>query len=204
MAVKNHTYWQILRRSMAFRDAGCAWQLFRALFSNILHEIGDTPIGVRRTDLWKLDPEFVPLYQDVYKRSALNAAKLYTLYALARRACRKAGDIAEFGVYRGGSARLLAKTCGRFSPSKQVLLCDTFEGMPCSDKAKDHFRKSDLHDTDFKIVQEYMADCSNIVFYKGLFSSIWSQILDRQFCFVHVDVDLYQSVYECSEFLYPV
>ena len=48
-----------------------------------------------------------------------------------------------------------------------------------------------------------MADLSNITFLPGLFSDNFQHIEGEQFCFSHVDSDLYASVKECCEFLYP-
>ena len=36
--------------------------------------------------------------------------------------------------------------------------------------------------------------CSNVQFYPGFFPDTAVSLVDQQFCFVHIDVDIYKSV----------
>jgi hypothetical protein len=49
------------------------------------------------------------------------------IYQLARQALRLPGEVAEVGVYKGGSAYLMAAI---FDPDKPIHLFDIFAGMP--------------------------------------------------------------------------
>lgn len=143
------------------------------------------------------------VYAEIKKRTALNSVKLYVLYRFAKDAVRREGDVAELGVYRGGSARLLAEIFRSKAPQKKILLCDTFEGMPPSDAKEDIFITNDLSDTDYEKVKRYMGDFGNVVFYKGAFAETFPAIPNSIFSFVHVDCDLYGSVLECCDYFYP-
>jgi O-methyltransferase len=49
------------------------------------------------------------------------------IYQLARQALRLPGEVAEVGVYKGGSAYLMDAI---FDPDIPIHLFDTFAGMP--------------------------------------------------------------------------
>jgi O-methyltransferase len=53
-----------------------------------------------------------------------------------------------------------------------------------------------------KVVQQFLSDCSNVAFYPGIFPHTTGAIEGRKFCFVHIDVDLCQSVENCLKFFY--
>ena len=86
--------------------------------------------------LWRLvrfDPtlafgseEFRRLYAQAEPRTLVGKARCLWLWRLAKFTAGKEGEIAEVGVYKGGTARILARAC----PQKTVHLFDTFAGMP--------------------------------------------------------------------------
>jgi hypothetical protein len=110
------------------------------------------------------------------------------------------GDIAEIGVYKGGSAKLICEAKGR----KSLHLFDTFEGLPHVSEQKDSLR---FHKNQYKCSIEYVKNLlskyQNVFFYKGIFPSTADPVSKRQFSFVHLDVDLYESTKNCLEFFYP-
>ena len=81
--------------------------------------------------------------------------KSYGVYQLLRLALRLEGDCYEFGCYRGYSAAFLAETMQVLNVrNKKIVLFDTWEGMPSSDKAADSFyRSGDFADTALETVQ---------------------------------------------------
>jgi hypothetical protein len=120
------------------------------------------------------------------------------LYQLAKYANAKDGEIAEVGVYKGGTGKLIAKAC----PDKIVHLFDTFSGMPREDSSIDHHTEGDFSDTCLASVEKFLKGCDNIVFHPGFFPSTGHCVKDRSFCFAHIDVDIYKSVTHCLEFFY--
>ncbi|MFA5750437.1 MAG: TylF/MycF/NovP-related O-methyltransferase [Candidatus Shapirobacteria bacterium] len=110
------------------------------------------------------------------------------------------GDVAEAGVYRGGSAERMAE---KMYGGKTLHLFDTFAGMPETNKDLDKHRKNDFNDVTLEKVKEDMKRFSFITFHEGLFSDTLKEVEEKKFCFIHVDCDLYSSVKECCEFFYP-
>jgi predicted O-methyltransferase YrrM len=126
---------------------------------------------------------------------------LYAVYGLE-------GDMAEFGVWKGGSAKLIAS---HMNPRKTLFLFDTFEGIPEhtvgpkdeNDKLSGAFK----HQTSINIVKSYLSEYkNNIELVPGVFPESldsMEMLYDQVFSFVHVDVDTYVSTKEALKFFYP-
>ena len=123
----------------------------------------------------------------------------HQIYLAVKKTEKINGDIAEVGVYKGGSAKLICEIT-----NKQVHLFDTFEGLPELSKfdRPDQFHKGD-YNASFSAVKNYLKDCSNVHLYKGLFPTTAENIENKKFSFVHLDVDLYQSTLDCLKVFYP-
>lgn len=110
-----------------------------------------------------------------------------------------AGEVAEVGVYKGGTAKLICD-----NTSKRVLLFDTFEGMPKVNPMLDIHKQGDFADTSMDHVTKVLGISNNYALYKGVFPrENWEYAAHLRFSFVHLDVDIYDSVKECLEFFYP-
>lgn len=111
------------------------------------------------------------------------------------------GDVAEVGVYKGGTAFLIAALT-----DKPLHLFDTFKGMP---KVSEHdlHHEGDFADTDAHEVNGFVSSArpgnNHISVNEGLFPESAWLVTERKFSFVHIDVDIYQSVKDCLEFFYP-
>jgi len=123
------------------------------------------------------------------------------LYQLAKLTKKIIGDVAEVGVYKGGTAKLLAETF--FEDKKIIHLYDTFRGMPPTTDVDLHF-EGNFDDVTFKKVQRYLWEYNyKTKFYVGIFPSTFNLQSQLLYCFVHVDCDLYASVKACCEIFYP-
>lgn len=155
---------------------------------------------------WLAQGEFSEIYQVIKNQTTLDKARCYTLYALASQAVHAEGAIWECGVYRGGTALLLAELRKRHgsSPSDGALrLFDTFEGMPVSDPEKDTYRVDSFADTSYEHVAKLVNDFSFVHLHKGTIPETFLGLEDEKISFAHIDVDQYQSVRDCLEFIYP-
>ncbi len=129
----------------------------------------------------------------------LKNQEAFLIYKMVRKSEKISGDIAEVGVYKGGSAKLIKE-----STKKTIHLFDTFEGLPSSsgNDKKDKFKMGELS-ASLESVKHYLNSYNNIYFYKGLFPSTSGPVSDKKFSFVHLDVDLYESTMDCLKFFYP-
>lgn len=108
------------------------------------------------------------------------------------------GDFAEVGVFRGGSARLIAEV----KKERALHLFDTFEGLPSTD-AIDQYVESGSMQSVLDNVKNKLRKFPKVYFYKGLFQNTSLKIRNKKFAFVHIDVDLFSSTKTCLEFFYP-
>jgi hypothetical protein len=132
-------------------------------------------------------------------RLLLNGCEAYQLMEVARATERVAGDLAEVGVFSGGSARLICHVKGE----RTLHLFDTFEGLPepTADDGQSTFWASEFS-AQIEAVRAYLAKYKNVSIYKGLFPDTAGPVADRKFSFVHLDVDLYESTKASLEWFY--
>ena len=152
--------------------------------------------------LWDDDQTFVAESTAAEGRSLVDRVRLYMLYQLALQTADLPGDAAEVGVYQGGTAKLLGPNFAR--SGKTLHLFDTFAGMPPTDPSRDWHKAGDFADTSLQEVQKFLTDAGDLQFHPGSFpSSVTQAVSERTFGFVHVDVDIHQSVLDCCDFFYP-
>jgi hypothetical protein len=126
----------------------------------------------------------------------------YNIYTLAKATARLPGALAEAGVFRGGSAKILCSVKG----DSPLYLFDTFEGMPEVNPATDgNFSEGIFSDTRYEEVVAYLSAYPNVHFYKGYFpdSAIGQEPEKQSYRFVHLDLDIYESTYRALGFFYP-
>lgn len=189
--------------SPTLRNPKALYTLLKNILNNLVNEIIYFPFGTRKTSLWEEDKTFCRIYSEIKNVSMSSPIRLYSLYQLAKSCLNIEGDVAELGVYKGGSAKLLSKVFKTSNSSKKLHLLDTFEGFIETSKVNDLHRKGDFKNTSVDKVKSYLSDCENFIIYKGLFSETLPKINSTLFSFVHIDADLYSSIKECCDFFYP-
>ncbi len=133
-------------------------------------------------------------------RSLVPLAAKYILYSTALDAIRRCdGSLAECGVYKGGTAKILAE----LAPERPLYLFDTFVGMPDTDPARDLHKAGDFSDTTLASVQQYLAVHANVRCAPGLVPQSLEIVRDEFFSFVHIDLDIYTAIKGACEFFYP-
>src|SRR4051812_29160370 len=120
------------------------------------------------------------------------------IFRTARSVANIAGDMAEVGVYRAASSKIIREA----ESEKTFHLFDTFAGLPKSNKEDELFYEG-LYKSSLEDVQKYLSGYRNLHFYKGLFPDTAGPIKDLSFSFVHLDVDLYESTHNALEFFWP-
>lgn len=111
------------------------------------------------------------------------------------------GEFVECGVYRGGTAALLAELLSRSRSNRHLHLFDTFAGMPDVTEVDLH-RRGDFAGTDLQAVKRRVGHSRMVTYHAGLIPDTFGEIQDIRVAFAHVDVDIFQSVMDCCTFLY--
>jgi ubiquinone/menaquinone biosynthesis C-methylase UbiE/tetratricopeptide (TPR) repeat protein len=160
---------------------------------------GTRTISMSPIPMWERDPAFDAVMQQV-PYTLVDRQRCFMLYQYALQSIRLGGHVAEVGVYKGGTAKLLATVLE--GSQKMLHLFDTFEGMPETDAVKDMHHRGDFADTSLASVQQLIGRNELVRFYPGFFPATAGPIEGLRFALVHIDVDIYRSVLDCSEFFY--
>ena len=180
-------------------------QYFFSRFGFQLIDYRPTVRSIKDADCYR--PMFSPWLMPEWKkrlraedpRSLVPLHAKYVLYCLALDATRRCdGEIAECGVYKGGTAKILAELV----PDRPLHLFDTFSGMPETDPTRDLHEAGDFGDTSIESVREYLSDHTNVTCVAGLVPKSLEVIRDRTFSFVHIDLDIYSAIQSACEFFY--
>jgi len=149
---------------------------------------------------WDTDPQFSALMAEISGRTVVDKVRCYMLYQYVRMASGEA-DLAEVGVYKGGTARIIARAAIR---GGKLHLFDTFSGMPPCDQKRDMHREGNFADTSLEAVKSFLSDLQGVEFYPGFFPKTTAMMSrEQKFSFVHIDADIYRSVMDCCEFFFP-
>jgi len=114
------------------------------------------------------------------------------------------GDVCEAGVYRGS----FAKEINRCFPDRKLYLFDTFEGYDERDviiekkHGCDRIESYALSMTSQQIVLNKMPFPENCYIRKGYFPETFD-LYSNTFCFVNIDLDLYQPTLSALNLFYP-
>lgn len=112
-------------------------------------------------------------------------------------ACSKIpGDIAEAGVFLGGTAAIILDSLR----AKTMHLFDTFEGLPGSER---QFSKGDWCGSLADVRRNLEPWKERTAFHPGIFPVSASGLDDLRFSFVHLDLDLYQSTIDALRWFWP-
>ena len=130
----------------------------------------------------------------------LSDIEVCQLYEVAKKTEKIEGDIAEVGVYQGGSAKIIREAL----KNKPFHLFDTFKGLPSLGKLDESIElKRGIYKYRLKDVETNLKDYTNIYYYPGIFPFTSIPIRTKQFSFVHLDCDLYKSTISALKFFYP-
>ncbi|WP_211854964.1 TylF/MycF family methyltransferase [Plastoroseomonas hellenica] len=123
------------------------------------------------------------------------------------------GDLIEAGVWRGGACILMrGLLAAHGEATRQVIVADSFEGLPCPDPTRFPQDTGDTHHQFSELaipvdeVKEHFAAYglldAQVKFLKGWFRDTLPTLRGRRFALVRLDGDMYQSTMESLENLY--
>lgn len=154
--------------------------------------------------LWERDEGFLKSHRLTTGITLVDTLRCYMLYQFVRATADLPGDIAEVGVYKGGTARLIVDASrGR---KVAIRLFDTFAGLPSTaDPARDIHKVGGFSDTNADSVAAMFAQDPRVSLHVGYFpdSAERDSLAASNYSFVHVDVDIFRSVLDCANWFYP-
>ena len=127
------------------------------------------------------------------------------------------GDMAECGCYKGHSSFAIAKILKKNEYKNEFFIFDSFDGLSAptqKDLLSDdgHSIRLDLKSAlqtdslkfkaDMDAYSELMSEFNFINIKKGWIPERFSEVSDRKFSLVHIDVDVYQPTIDSLNFFY--
>src|SRR3984957_10366907 len=187
-------------------------KLLKAVASNFgfeIRRIQKSRLDIPDRSLYR--PLFSPWFSDDFQkyysiaapRTLVSPDRCYVLLTLLRQALKINADIAECGVYRGGTAAMIARVMAESGSSKKLYLFDTFSGMPKTDAVRDLHRAGDFADTSAEDVERFVNEPKIAVIRKGFIPETFVGLEPDRFAFAHIDVDIYKSIIDSLEFIWP-
>ena len=151
-----------------------------------------------------LGHDFARYYALAAPRTLVSIDRCYMLYTLLSQALHIPGGIIECGVYRGGTAAMMAQIVKESGAAKKLYLFDTFSGMPETDAARDTYhREGDFSDTSLDAVRSFVGLPDITVFRPGFVPETFGGMEAVTVAFAHLDLDIYRSIQDSLEFIWP-
>jgi len=126
--------------------------------------------------------------------------RLGEIWEIGKVTASLAGSVAELGVARGGTTRLLSA----MFPQKTIYAIDGFEGLVDSDPKFDVLPAKTFTEINIETTRQALSACDNIVLYHGVFPAVIDSKLRKEcFSLVHLDTDTYFSIRAGLEFFVP-
>ena len=142
--------------------------------------------------------------------------RYYSLFQMAEHILKKnlQHDFVECGCWWGHSTWALSKIIQNSNQKINFHIFDSFEGglSELHNKDKNLVRNLSEKDTEIQkkqfssdegFVHNILKEFDFVKIYKGWIPKRFSEIENKKFQFVHIDVDLYQPTYDSIKFFFP-
>lgn len=147
--------------------------------------------------------EYDHVYGNVKKITLLTKDRVYYLLSLSTHGIHLDGDFAECGVYKGGSAYILAHQIASYGVHKNLHLFDTFNGIPASTVSDNNSHKEGrFNDVSYEKIAKTFDGFDFVRIYKGEVPDTLKKVRDIRFSFVHLDLNNYFPTYVAIDFFY--
>jgi O-methyltransferase len=151
---------------------------------------------------WLDDTDFFDFHHRFVPHTRHTADRKFFLRSLLLLVEDLPGDTAECGAWEGASSWLI---CDKFRNSdKAHFIFDSCDGLSQPGPGDgDHWTKGDLYVTE-ETLRLNLAEFPRAKICPGWIPERFREVAHRRFCFVHIDVDLYQPTLDSLSFFYPL
>jgi O-methyltransferase len=155
---------------------------------------------------WLADKDFLECYESVRSHTLVDRYRCWEIWeALKESGKLEEGDCIEIGVWRGGTGCLMAKRVQKLNLTSEVFLCDTFSGVVKAGELDAGYVGGEHADTAESTVRDLARRIGvTVQVLRGVFpEETGAQLENRVFRFCHVDVDVYKSARDTTEWIWP-
>jgi O-methyltransferase len=150
------------------------------------------------------DQQFIADYERFDRVNYRSLDRKFVLKELLRLALRRPGALAECGVFRGASAFLMAQAIRRDGSNRRLHLFDSFAGLSAPGAMDGpYWAAGSLACSQVEVAANLAQFADLVSFHDGWFPQRFDEVAEAYFCFVHIDVDLFQPTRDSLEFFYP-
>jgi hypothetical protein len=166
--------------------------------------------------LYETNADYHDLYDEGLKRTNMNDSpfrrmRFYNIQQAVKNASLVEGNACEIGCYRGLSAWLACNFFEKHGRDIEFHICDSFEGLS---EWNEHDKPSHLNDDKMSRqsgkfactedeVRKNLSDFNFVNFHKGWIPEPFVELQEKRFCYVHLDVDLYEPTRDSLDFVWP-
>lgn len=152
--------------------------------------------------VWRDDKVFEEKYHDLVGNDFHSIDRKYTVNQFLQLVKNIPGDMAECGVYKGATAWFMCTFIQQHDLHKTLHVFDSFQGLskPQGEDG-DHWAAGNLA-TDEAECRKNLSIFNFVKYYKGWIPEKFAEVDTKRFCFVHIDVDLYQPTFDSVSFFY--
>lgn len=159
----------------------------------------DTNIPRANFAPWDNDIEFQNVYNIIQNNTLVDIYRCYELWKLVSEASKLHTNlnILEVGVWRGGTAGIMAKKLEIVSKQGKIYLADTFEGVVKTSELDNYYSGKEHNDTSIEVVESLLSNIGvhNYKILQGIFPDDTAKSINNDIIFgiCHIDVDIYLS-----------
>ncbi|MFZ1784195.1 MAG: TylF/MycF/NovP-related O-methyltransferase [Ferruginibacter sp.] len=158
---------------------------------------------------WRGDEAFMNIYNQIKSNTLVDIYRCYELWQLVQKvnSLDPEAAILEVGVWRGGTAGIMAQQLANQKSNAVLYLADTFTGVAKAGANDSYYTGGEHSDTSQQIVEDVLNTKSNYPNYKilkGIFPDDTAHEIkpDEVFGLCHIDVDVYESAKDILEWVW--
>ena len=158
---------------------------------------------------WRGDVDFKNIHEKITGNTLVDVYRCYELWQLVKKlhSLDPAAAILEVGVWRGGTAAIMAQQLSNLRSNAALYLADTFTGVAKAGDNDAFYTGGEHNDTSQAIVEGLLQSTSkypNYKILKGIFPDDTSHLIpaNESFGLCHIDVDVYSSAKDILEWVW--
>lgn len=152
--------------------------------------------------LWREDKAFEENYFNLVGNDFHSIDRKYTVGQFLKLIKNVPGDIAECGVYKGATAWFICAFIREHGLNKALHVFDSFEGLSKPEKEDGAYWAAGDLATGEAACRNNLSPFDFVKYYKGWIPGRFAEVETTRFCFVHIDVDLYEPTFDSVSFFY--